>query len=200
MVLGEFAALWPSIKGVVDLLSKAYRFADEKHLSDEEFFSNLVDPLYIKLEAVVDDYIRLFNTTINELTVARKPSEISAVLRNLEENRGNMMVAGAVVREKADALRDVAHNKEISRFLEKIERVFFSANPYPPSETKPKVSRASKAIALLEMLELREVKKGEVLQSIKDARKQIEKAWYGVVQSHAKLEFKYKYSLRQKSA
>ena len=91
-------------------------------------FEQVVDPIFINLQPVVDDYVALFSSTLAALNEARSGPSIKGSVQALRRNRGPLLRVRSVVPTLLADLTERSHDRGVKRFLRSVERVLCSVD------------------------------------------------------------------------
>lgn len=152
-----------------------------KHHNRQQFFKEIVEPLFIELQPVVDDYILLFRRA-RELASTGSTEDFNASLEEIRSAREKLLNRRIKVREMAFIVRSQYDDGRIKGFTDKVEQFFFSTGK--PSE---KISHGKKLVDLCDYVTEGNVTRENLLSFINHTLKNLENRWVMISQSYASL-------------
>jgi len=160
-----------------------------------DLFRNIVEPLFVELQPLVDDYFKLFADTrdIAEKTAASDMFHAVAEIRKRREamlhlRRKTVVMAETVAAEVKD--------KKTSEFAKRVAGFFFCSQlegPVPTSvEPQRRVPKSGPArlVELLDLVNREHIFKEEAMNELALTQKQLEDSWVAIAQSYAVLRLR----------
>lgn len=172
-ILQTIEAFLRVIDKFINLLKRADR-------DKQQLFKEFVEPLFVELQPVVDDYFTLFLRS-------------RELVRN--EQKQNLKKAVEETRIKIIALATTAekeiNDKKITDFCQKVVRFFFSTQSFEGGKLYIEAtSHAARLIELLDYVVEGRLDKGELLAYIDRTLKNLENSFVAIAQSYASLRIR----------
>jgi hypothetical protein len=112
-----------SVDRFLEAMYAATELLRVRELSRRELFKEIVQPLYVGLGPVVDDYYLLFTRSIERVKAA-DAAELPKVLADVRELRAQMFLAREKVLLLADALRHPHQDRRLQQFCDRMLALF----------------------------------------------------------------------------
>lgn len=166
------------VSTLVSTLKNLVGITPPLRLKNAKIFEEIIDPIYKELEPAVADLLRLLSHLRSDLS-NKEPEHIKT---QYEKNRNAMFTARVGIRENCSALRSISHNTTVNNFLDKVEKIFMSADVPAGGH---KMSRSSQMASLLDLLQQEETDCGAMHLAIDTAMKEVEQGFVAASQVHA---------------
>ena len=152
----------------------------------QQFFKEIVEPLFVELGPVVDNYFILFRNA-KESVSASSPTKLGQAVRGIRTARDVMIMNRIRVREMAKVIQESYRDKNIQNFAAKVESFFY---PAVVDKSTGKKSHAAELVDLCDYVLKENMKKDELLKYIDDTLQNMESSWveisrlYGALRIH----------------
>ena len=172
-----------SFLALVDQLSALVRARQQ---SRRDLFSNIVEPLFVELQPLVDDYFKLFRGTRNLVESSTAP-QLSRAVAELKEKREAMLHLRRKVVAMAEAVAAEVKDKKTVDFASRVANFFFCSQLEGPR----KMSESKRIyVELLDLVNDEGADKDQFLQGLTRTLQQLEESWVAIAQAYAVLRLR----------
>lgn len=147
-------------------------------------FFEVVEPLFLELQPVVDDYFTLFRTS-RELIRTTPRSNLNRAVKEISESRDRMLRARIQIVELAEKLSKETKDKRLRTFCEKIVTFFRVIDINVAS--KMSVSKSRGLVVLCEYVVRDDLDEQLLVIYISKTLRFLEESWVAIAQSYAAL-------------
>lgn len=166
------------VKSFLDLFDRILKIVKSQEESREKLFRNVVEPLFLELQPVVDDYFVLFRDARDSISSSPKGQEPEA-FAEIKKNREALLIDRIRIREMSDALQQEIKDPKIRSFAGKITNFFYSA-PHNPS-------MGYTLTLFCDAVEQKDYPREWLLDYINRTLRNLENSWTSIAQSYASL-------------
>jgi hypothetical protein len=185
-MIGMFSLL--DLKAFLDCLVIFKKLIPEIRDKNDKILSEIVDPLFARLQPLIDDYFHFFGTAIEALYASKDDNDVAIVISKLENARLAQLSNRIQVIELAKSLAEEVEDKAIRSFLRRVAGLFITRSP--------KQDGGSVASAYIQHWRALHRYDGAVMTKypmIDLARTNIgvlEQRWRQIVEGHAQLQYR----------
>jgi hypothetical protein len=148
----------------------------------QQAFKEIVEPLFLELQPVVDNYISLFRNA-KKSVIESSPDNLWGAVSEVRQAREAMILSRIKVREMANRVQEAYKDKRITEFAQKVDGFFYRT--VCEREVRTTSSYAKELVDLCEYVMKRDMDKSELIKFIEDALKNLEISWVAIAQSYA---------------
>lgn len=123
-----------AVNTFLQIVEKVTKLGGQKKKKRRQLFQDIVEPLFIELQPVVDDYFLLFQRA-QKLIKTIGQEEMESALSEVAAHRNQLLQARSTVREMAIRLGEEIEDAQIVHFCSDIEN-FFYFTQYRPGQKK----------------------------------------------------------------
>jgi hypothetical protein len=149
----------------------------------QQVFKEVVEPLFVELQPVVDNYVSLFRKAKKSVVESSSENLWDAV-SEIREARESMILNRIKVREMASIIQETYKDKKITDFAQKVDGFFYRTICERKLGVKGK-SYAKELVDLCDYVIKRDMDKGELIKFIDDALRSMEESWVAIAQTYA---------------
>src|SRR5258706_7018227 len=146
----------------------------------QQAFKEIIEPLFIELQTVVDNYVNLFKKAKQSIAESSQ-KDLSVAVREIREARESMILNRIKVRELANRIQEVYNDKKIIDFALKVQEFFYRTIV----QKQTKMSYAKELVDLFEYVAKNDMDKSDLIEFMNDALKNMENSWVAIAQSYA---------------
>ena len=147
----------------------------------EQLFKEIIEPLFVELQLVVDDYFALFRRTRD---LALTPDGLEQSISEIRGAREALLLQRIKVREWARVISQQYDDRKVKKFADKVVRFFYCTNIRYKDEH---ISNAAKMVELCDYVLSGRVSKEEFIRFLNIALGDMERLWVSIAQSYAVL-------------
>jgi len=165
------------------------RIISQKNLKEknkQQLFKEIIEPLFIELQPVVDNYFLLFRRAKQSIRESKGRVSRKSI-REVREAREAMLVVRIKVRETANRISNEIADEEIANFASKVEKFFY----HKINRLRGSLSDGEILVGYLEEMLEEEITSYELVSFIDEILEKMEKSWISIVQSYARLRIYY---------
>lgn len=166
------------------LVEKIIELAKLEKLNREQFFKQIIEPLFNELQPVVDDYFTVF-LRARELVNTESDDEFQEAVTEIRKARESLLTHRIKVREMAEAIKTHYKDKRINVFTENIHRFFYSTQVR--SSTGKSSSKGAELVELCEYVMKENISKRPLVGYINSTLKRLEESWVAIAQSYGSI-------------
>ncbi len=107
------------------LIDKLIELINIRQKKKKDLFHDVIEPLFLQLQPVVDDYFLLFRQARSLIDDPKNPGEAAKELR---QRREELLRTRLQVRQLAEAIRENVSEPSIVEFAQNVDGFFFSTN------------------------------------------------------------------------
>jgi len=170
------------ISTIVQILDHLVTLLKERQADRRALFLDFIEPLFIELQPVVDDYFALFRRA-EEAVDERPQAEASMAFTEIRARRDAMLRARVQVRTLADEALGSIGELRVAAFLERVVAFFYGLGRVPGASR----SRGDRLVALWEYAGDEGLRKADLLTGIRQTLRALEEDWVAVAQAYASL-------------
>jgi len=167
----------------IEILEFAIRGLKEKDTNEKIFFREIIEPVFRELEAVAEDYRMLFSKAQQALQQMPKDNTVH-VLKELKENREEMLQARVKVRSMAAAIRMRVRKKAAVAFAEAVSGFFQCTN----LDLATSRSVGERLVDLLELLDEESVSRADLIMFVEKVNSNLVTSWHQISDTYALLK------------
>jgi hypothetical protein len=172
-----------SVETFWQLLDHSIDLIKSQKQSKADLFNNVIDPLFIELRPVVDDYFALFRRTKQKVINSNRENLWEAIAE-VRENREALLQSRIKVREMAKIVSATYHDSKISSFANKILEFFYGTE----IRSKPDISGGEVLVQEFTSYVMgSNVTKEQLLTFIDKSLNLFETRWVAICQNYATL-------------
>ena len=149
----------------------------------QQVFKEVVEPLFIELQPIVDNYVALFRKA-KKSVIESSAENLWDAVSEIRESRESMIFSRIKVREIAVVIQENYKDKKITDFAQKVDGFFYRTILEKKQEGKSK-SYAKELVDLCDYVIKRDMDKGELIKFIDDALRSMEESWVAIAQAYA---------------
>ena len=157
-----------------------------RHRNRKELFTGVIDPLFTEVQPVLDDYLALFRT-IRGMLASEDEHTADEIVATLVEKRMGMSMARIRAWGIAAALRSSARSPQITKFGEKIERLFL----IPGEDGSQNQMRCHVLLRQLENGISTAEARQERTQMVEATLQELEGLWVSIAQDYGSLKLRF---------
>lgn len=165
----------------IGVMERIINLEKAKIQNKQQVFKEIIEPLFIELQPVIDNYITLFKQAKQSVS-ENKQSDIWEAVQEIRESRDAMILSRVKVREMANRIQEAYNDKKITDFAQKVDGFFYRTILEKQKRSK---SMASELVDLFEYVLKHDMDKTELIKFIDDALKNMETSWVAIAQSYA---------------
>ena len=165
----------------IGVMERIINLEKTKIQNKQQVFKEIIEPLFIELQPVVDNYVTLFKKAKQSVS-ENKQSNIWEAVQEIRESRDAMILSRVKVREMANRIQEAYNDKKVTDFAQKVDSFFYRTILEKQKSSK---SRASELVDLFEYVLKHDMDKSELIKFIDDALKSMETSWVAIAQSYA---------------
>ena len=181
----EFLSL-ASVKSLLECLKLARENTCKRKDNQEKIFEEVIAPIYVATEKIVDDYMGFLSTLVISIRQANERKDVSAALEIAQQMRIKLLPQRVMIREEAQELAQSIHDASANKFLRSVTRIFFP-NQYKNGR---QMSRSITALHFIEDYQLHFDNKDLLITDLQKLIDDLEEKWVAVVQSYARLRIR----------
>ena len=175
------------------LIEKTVELLQLQRKSRKEVFCDIIEPLFVEMPLVVQDYFSIFQEAEGILDKARfnrrvPKTRLQRAINNIRERRQEFLHARIEIRQMADLIRMRCKDKEVVAFAESIYSFFFSSQICDLGSHKTSTAELAELFDLLDCGDLTVL---ELQRSIQLMRCNLERSWSEITNKYALLRLKY---------
>lgn len=170
-------AFWKLVDYAIQLLGK-------KEHNRKELFQDLIEPLFLELQPVVDDYFSFFRRA-RTLASAGTKQELEIALGELRQQREAMLRQRIQVRELARALSSGRKDRWVNAFSSNVHG-FFNSSTIVSRFARSKSPPAA-ALELFDYVLAEKINQHELVEYIDSTLRNLEGSWVAIAQNYASL-------------
>ena len=163
------------------LVDRVIALVKERQQTKAQVFEEIVEPLFVELQPVVDDYFKLFRHAKDAVENSQKSNLSSAVI-GIKNAREAMLLNRIKVREMAATIGEHDIDKRVKDFADKVESFFYRTIT---EKSKDKRSYATELIDICDYVLREDMNKADLIQFISTALRKMEETWVAIAQSYA---------------
>lgn len=182
-ILQTIEAFLRVIDKFINLLKRADR-------DKQQLFKEFVEPLFVELQPVVDDYFTLFLRS-RELVRNEQKQNLKKAVEEIVRARDHLLRTRIKIIALATTAEKEINDKKITDFCQKVVRFFFSTQSFEGGKLYIEAtSHAARLIELLDYVVEGRLDKGELLAYIDRTLKNLENSFVAIAQSYASLRIR----------
>jgi hypothetical protein len=172
-----FASLLLLIDRIIDLVK--LRQTDKQQL-----FKEIVEPLFLQLQPVVDDYLTLFRAASNHFEAnGRTRSAMDEAMAEFRKNREKMLHVRRQIDEMAKQIEAAVEDQRVNDFIGKVRVLFHS----PTRNERPRMSNSKAVVDFYDYVVRARLNAILVAEYLQDTQQNLINAWMALTQSYASL-------------
>lgn len=166
--------------GFLDELIKLIKLKERNRAS---FFKEIIEPLFLELQPVVDDQFRLVRRA-RTLATNGSNNDFQDAINELRDARESLLQQRIKVRAMAKTMQEEYKDHRIKSFATKIEKFFYSTG----AKRFRKASDTRYIVGLFDyVMENNEIPRNELIERISRLLLVMEDNWIAIAQSYASL-------------
>ena len=108
----------------IGVMERIINLEKTKIQNKQQVFKEIIEPLFIELQPVVDNYVTLFKKAKQSVS-ENKQSNIWEAVQEIRESRDAMILSRVKVREMANRIQEAYNDKKVTDFAKKDDRFFY---------------------------------------------------------------------------
>lgn len=164
------------------VIDRVLDVARRRETDRRRLFVEIVEPLFARLPAVVDDYFMLFRRAEESIRAAPRP-ELPAAVDEIRRQRSALLHARRQVRQFAEEAQLHLREKRVVEFARKVSE-FFSSTEVDRPRT---MSGGAELVELCDHVLEERLDKGRLLSYVQATLTNLEERWVAIAQSYAGL-------------
>lgn len=177
------------VEPFLTVVEKIIQFAQVRRTNRREAFERIVEPLFIEIRPLVDDYFTLFRDTERALKRSRR-KDIFPLLEKVRMRRERLLHERRMVTTMAEAVRETVKDSGIKSFAETIQGFFFSSYVEANMDRPMIFSESALMVDLLDCVNSGILGKTELLSYLALTLRQLEASWIHIAREYAKLKLR----------
>jgi hypothetical protein len=163
------------IDRIIDLVK--LRETDRRQL-----FKEIIEPLFIQLQPVVDDYFSIFRRARAAITTAKGSQDaLTEATTEIRQNREKMLYARRQVTQMAQEIELHVRDVRVAEFSAKVARFFYS------TDHPRKMSNSAEVTDLCTYVLNANVEKGVIVEFVDETLRNLEDRWVASARCYAAL-------------
>jgi hypothetical protein len=146
-------------------------------------FEQIIEPLFIEVRPVVDNYFELFQKA-KQMAKESRQEDLGSQVEEIRKARETMIRTRVTIREMVNQIQKIYKDKKIIDFAWKLDSFFYR------TVCERKVRGKSYALELVDLFDYatkNDLEKAELISFIDLALKNMENSWITIAQSYAAL-------------
>lgn len=165
-----------------EFLDELIKLLKTKYQKKEQFFKNIIEPLFNELQSVVDDQFRLFRRTRGLASMGSK-DDFQAALIELRTVKDAFLQQRIKIRTVTTVIREEHKDRRIRSFALKVSK-FFDATL---AISILKISKSTGSIDFWYFIMEEDIPRGKFVEYVDEILKNLEMNWVAIAQSYASL-------------
>ena len=116
----------------ISLLDRIINLVKQRSIRKQQFFDEIIDPLYLELQPVVDDYFHLFRESLQMVKNSNNYDDLNNAVEKIRQNRNHLLQTRIKVREMADTIKNEVKDEKVVNFANDILKFFNSSKVAVP--------------------------------------------------------------------
>ena len=169
-------------------IEKILELLEHKKIGKEDVLNKIIEPLFINLQIVVDDYFKLFYTARNLMDEKSKKS-LKEAQSIVKKNRELLLTTRIQVREMAQSFKENINDKKVNAFLTHIYNFFYSTTIENNIDIEK--SRSANLIDLFDYVMEENITMNKLNTYIDESLINLEKHLIAIAQAYASIRVYY---------
>jgi hypothetical protein len=167
----------------LNLIDKIIALVKLRQSDRQQLFKEVVEPLFVQVQPVVDDYFAIFRSAQVSVTKAKSRAALAKAVVEIRDNREKMLHVRRQVRELAIQIREHVKDKHVVAFSNKVAHFFYSSEYV----TGNSGSGPSRLVELCDYVMLNDLDKDLILHYVLNTLRQCEERWVAIAATYASI-------------
>lgn len=167
------------------ITDKVIELLKQEKLNREQFFNQIIEPLFVDLQPVVDDYFALF-LSARDLVNTKSADDFRESVVEIRKARESLLAHRIKVREMAETVSAYYNDNKINGFASSIHRFFFSTR-VQGEEQRVSKSKGAELVELCDYVMKDNISRRHLVSYISYTLRNLEESWVAIAQSYASI-------------